>query len=137
MDKKDLKIFIALSRTLNKVNRLSAEVFKRHNLTTGQFAVLEALYHKGDKCVGEIQELILSTSGNMPVLIRNLETRGFVSTRPLESDRRSKLVSLTPEGREIIKKSFPENAQVMHDYFGRLSQEEKTTLLEILENFKE
>lgn len=42
--------------------------FKKYGLTTSQFGVLVALYHKGSLSVGEVQEKILSTSGTIPVI---------------------------------------------------------------------
>lgn len=55
MSKIQLKIFIGMSRALNKINRATNKVYAKYGLTSGQFAVLEALYHKGDLSVGEVQ----------------------------------------------------------------------------------
>lgn len=59
-----------------------------YNLTLGQFAVLEALYHKGDLTVGQVQRAILSSSGTVPVIVGNLEKRGYLARQTDEADRR-------------------------------------------------
>lgn len=137
MNNKGLKIFIAMSRALIKVNRQSSQVFRKFDLTTGQFAVLEALYHKGDRTVGELQELILSTTGNMPVIINNLKDRGLVESCKKIDDKRFTVISLTERGRELISKVFPENKIIIEEYFSKLSDEEQKSLLKMLLKFKE
>ncbi|WP_235899151.1 MarR family transcriptional regulator [Suipraeoptans intestinalis] len=48
-------------------------------MTLSQFAVLEALYSKGDLTVGEVREKILSSVGTIPVIVNNLVGRGYVN----------------------------------------------------------
>lgn len=137
MKDKDLKIFIGMSRTLNKLNRLNSQLFRDYDLTTGQYGVLEALYHKGNRSVGEIQEMILSTTGNMPVILKNLKARDLISTCRADKDRRLTIVSLTDEGRDLIEEVFPKNKEVIEGYFSRLSEDEKEKMLDLLSKFKE
>lgn len=137
MKDKELKIFIAMSRILNKLNRLNNQLFREYKLTTGQYAVLEALYHKGDKSVGEIQELILSTTGNMPVIIKNLKARDLVSSCSGEKDKRVTILKLSEKGRKLISEVFPKNEKLIIDYFSKFDEGEKEKLLLILSKFKE
>lgn len=136
MERNELKIFIAMSRTLNEVNRQTNEICRKYNLTTGQFAVLEALFHKGDLSVGEIQEYILSTTGNMPVLIRNLKDANLIDTYKSKKDKRRTMVSLTDKGLDVISSAFPENKEVIEAYFSIISKKDQIKLLEILSDFK-
>lgn len=62
---------------------------KAGGLTSSQFAVLEALYNKGDLKICEIIEKILTTSGNITVVIKNLEKEEFISKYPDPEDKRS------------------------------------------------
>ena len=79
MEDIELKLLIGLHRVCNEIDRRSSQLVSKYNLSLGQFAVLEALYHKGDLSVGEVQRKILSSSGTMPVIIRNLEKRGYLN----------------------------------------------------------
>src|SRR5258708_40212975 len=62
------------------------------------FAVLEALLHKGPLPVNEIGKKILLTSGSITVAIDRLETKGLVQRRASGTDRRGRIVHLTKEG---------------------------------------
>lgn len=99
-DKPDLALLIALSRSTQAVHRRSAVIFKESDMTLAQFAVLEALYHKGDMTIHQIIESVLSTSGNMTVIINNLEKENLVQRHANPSDKRSFLIAITEKGRE-------------------------------------
>ena len=72
------KLIIALARFYKAIHKESDAMLKSYGLTNGQFAVMEALYSKGDLTVSELIEKVLTTSGNMTVLISNLEKAGMV-----------------------------------------------------------
>lgn len=135
MAKDQLKIFIGLTRAVNRINRESERIFRKYGLTTGQFAVLEALYHKGDLFVGEVQELILTTSGNIPVILRNLEKEGLLVRRQDPKDRRKFVLSLTPKGRDLIDRVFPENAAVIERLIDTWDAGEQRNLLNYMRKF--
>lgn len=63
---------------MRDIHKESEEMFRQYNITMAQFAVLEALLHKGDMTIGALIQTVLSTSGNMTVVIRNLEHRGYI-----------------------------------------------------------
>ena len=90
----DLKILIALHRVVNAVDSKTAKLVKAYGLSLGQFAVLEALYHKGEMTVGQVQEKILSSTGTIPVIIKNLEKRQFISHKEDENDKRNSDLAL-------------------------------------------
>jgi DNA-binding MarR family transcriptional regulator len=52
------------------------------------FAVLEALLHKGPLPVNEIGKKVLLTSGSITVAVDRLETKGLVERRASGADRR-------------------------------------------------
>ena len=72
LSRTDRGLMIGLSRVTNDLQRQVGVLCGQHDLTQTQFAILEALYSKGDLLVGEIQRLILSTPGNVPFVINNL-----------------------------------------------------------------
>src|SRR4029077_8709146 len=72
------------------------------------FAVLEALLHKGPLPVNEIGRKILLTSGSITVAVDRLEAKGLVERRASGTDRRARIVHLTKEGRKMIKRPYSE-----------------------------
>ncbi len=128
----DLKMVIALSRAINNHNRKALAVFRKYGLTTAQFAVLEALYHKGSMKVGEITEKILSTPGNMTVVIQNMERDGLVKCCQHLEDSRARLVSISDKGAAILQELFPNYLDVVKNVFLPLSSEEKQAVTHLL-----
>lgn len=128
----DLELVITLNRAANGHNRRAAEVFRRHGLTTMQFAVLEVLYHRGDLKIGEIIAKILSTGGNMTVVVNNLERDGMVARRVHPEDSRASLISITDRGRGKIEALFPEYLEVIGTFFRALSEKEKDVVAQSL-----
>lgn len=135
MDDTSLKLFIGLNRTLNRMHQTTDVIFRRYGLTRGQFAVLEALYHKGDLSIGEVQAHILTTSGNIPVIVRNLEKEKLLEKTVDANDRRRILLHLTEKGRSLIAQVFPENAACIRNMMSTWSEEEQQMLLQAMKKF--
>jgi len=70
------------------------------------FAVLEALLHKGPLPVNEIGKKVLLTSGSMTAAVDRLAERGLVERKDDPEDRRTRVVHLTDAGRKLIRKLF-------------------------------
>lgn len=135
-DKIDLSILIALSRSTQTVQRRSAAILKDSGLTITQFGVLEALYHKGDMTINKIIERLLSTSGNMTVVINNLEKEQLVNRYVNPKDRRSTLIAITEKGRSRVKEIFPPHLLDLKECFSVYSEDEKEQLLDLLKKLR-
>lgn len=135
MAKTELKIFIGMSRALNKINKATNKIYRKYGLTGAQFAVLEALYHKGDLCVGEVQDKILSTSGTIPVIVKNLENENLLVRKQDDCDKRKFILSITDKGRELMDIVYPENEAVIISMINIWSKEEQKQLLYYMRKF--
>jgi len=132
MVKQELKIFIAMNRALNLINKTNFKVINKYKLTTPQFAVLEALYHKGDLSVGEVQEKILSTSGTIAVIIRNLEKDNFITRYQDKNDKRKYILSINVKGQLLMDKVYPEIEKNILSQISVLDESEQDILLKYL-----
>ena len=90
--------------------------------------MLESLLHLGPLTQGVIGRKLLKSSGNITVVIDNLEKRGLVRRDRSTEDRRQVFVSLTPEGEELIRRIFPEHARAITDEFSALTPDEQREL---------
>lgn len=122
-----LHLWIVLNRAQHAIGEHIRRDMEARGLGLTEFAVLEALYHKGSLALGEIGDRILLTSGTMTYVINKLEEQGLLRRRPCEEDRRRTFAELTEEGRARIATLFPEHAAVLRDLMGGLSTEEKET----------
>ena len=123
-----LNTFIKLTRS---VDAMMARIAQRNTLkefTVSQFGVLEALYHLGPMCQNELGIKILKSSGNMTLVIDNLEKNGFVTRQRSPNDRRMVIVNLTEFGRQRIKEILPEHIAVITEEMSALTPEEQQTL---------
>lgn len=137
MNSTQLKIFIGMSRTLNKINNATNKIYNKYGLTSGQFAVLEALYHKGDLSVGEVQERILSTSGTIPVIVKNLEKRSLLEKKQDSQDKRRYILHITDKGRDLLDKVYPENKKIIVSMINVWDEKEQEEILNHFLKFKE
>jgi MarR family 2-MHQ and catechol resistance regulon transcriptional repressor len=121
--------------TFVKLNRASESLLARlqqhgtqSELTPSQFGVLEALYHLGPMCPGELSTKLLKSGGNITLVIDNLEKQGLVQRERDTHDRRMITVSLTPAGRELIGRIFPAHVAAIVEEMNCLTAEEQKTL---------
>jgi MarR family 2-MHQ and catechol resistance regulon transcriptional repressor len=98
------------------------------DLTLSQFAVLEALYHLGPLNLGDLARRILTSSGNLTLVIDNLEKRGLAKRRQQGNDKRFILASITPAGRRLIAKIFPQHSRRIVEIMARLTSSEQEQL---------
>ncbi len=129
---KSMKTWIQLLRAYSKIRANEIAYIASFGITMNQFEVLEVLYHRGDLNVSTITKLIMSTPGNVTVVIRNLKRDGYVTSLPDPSDKRASILSITDKGKELIEKVFPEHAKNFEGYFEALSDEETNTLFTLL-----
>ena len=132
-----LSNMIALRRTVHKISLLEAPGIKKHGITLTQFAVLESLYNKGDLRIQDLIEKMLTTSGNMTVVIRNMIRNGWITRRSNPEDKRASLISLTPEGRSFIEEILPDHYENVGRIFNVLTEKERKDLARILKKFKD
>lgn len=128
----ELKILIGMHRTVNEIDRKTSKIVSEYKLSLGQFAVMEALYHKGDMTVGMVQKKILSSSGTIPLIVNNLVKRGCVERKESENDRRQCILHLTEEGKKIIKAVAPQNEKMVKEHLSTLTEEEQDQLIYLI-----
>ena len=127
---------VIFRRASNAISRQEVQTIKKHNLTVAQFGVMEALYNKGNLRIQDLIDKLLSTSGNMTVVIRNMIRDGYIFKVADEKDKRSYLIGLTPLGRETIEKILPEHYNNIGKIFSVLSLKDQEDLAQILKKFK-
>lgn len=123
-----LKTYVKLMRAAESVTARIHRHLSSTGLTISQFAVLEALYQLGPLSQREIGKKILRSSGNITMVIDNLEKNGLVRRKRNEADRRFFIVHLTDKGYHLINKIFPPHAAVIAEDFGVLTAAEQDML---------
>jgi MarR family 2-MHQ and catechol resistance regulon transcriptional repressor len=104
------------------------------------FAVVEVLLHKGPLPVNTIGDLVRLTSGSITTAVDRLERKGLVQRSVEETDRRTRVVHLTEDGRKLIEAAFAEHAAALDRAAGGLAaveREQAAALLKKLGRYAE
>jgi MarR family 2-MHQ and catechol resistance regulon transcriptional repressor len=120
-----LKLWVVLNRVQRAVGERARREVERQGLRPTEFAVLEALYHKGPLTLGQVGERVLVTSGSVTPVADKLEQRGLIQRRISAEDRRVCYAELTESGRELIGGIFPDHAEVIRRAMEGITTEEK------------
>lgn len=123
-----LSTYLKLTRASDRLWDRLALGLHHEDLTPSQLGVLEALFHLGPMCQRDLGERILRSSGNMTLVVGNLERRGLVRRERSAEDRRFYQVHLTPEGERLVRRVFPRHAEAITRELAVLTQEEQRIL---------
>ncbi len=121
-----------LSRAAAAVGQHSERDIARHGFTSAEFGILEALYHKGPLLLGDIQRRILVSSGGITFLVDRLTDKGLVAREACPNDRRARYAVLTPAGRTLMKRIFPDHAEVIARALTGLTREQRRAATRLL-----
>ena len=125
---RSLNSYTKLMRAAESVTNRVGRNMSAAGLTISQFGVLEALLHKGPLCQRDIAVKILKSTGNITLVIDNLEKQGLVKRERSAEDRRYFTVSLTPGGAELISTAFAAVEAAIITEMSVLTEAEQETL---------
>jgi MarR family 2-MHQ and catechol resistance regulon transcriptional repressor len=126
-------VFLVLWKAARAVEAFAERSVSQLEMCGSDFAVLEALLHKGPLPINEIGKKVLLTSGSITVAVDRLETKGLVERRAHGTDRRARIVHLTKEGRKLITRAYRDHAADMERLAsGSLTKSERKTLIRLL-----
>ncbi|MDD2273027.1 MAG: MarR family transcriptional regulator [Desulfuromonadaceae bacterium] len=126
-----LNTYTKLMRAAESVTGRVSRFMAAANLTISQFGVLEALHHKGPLCQRDIGAKILKSTGNITLVIDNLEKHGFVRRERNTDDRRYFTVHLTQTGAELISRVFADVEAAIVAEMSLLSEKDQELLGEL------
>jgi MarR family 2-MHQ and catechol resistance regulon transcriptional repressor len=132
VDSSGVHVWLVLMKAHRSMARLAAQSIVSLDMCLSDFAVLEVLLHKGPQSVGEIGRRVDLTSGSITTAIDRLEKRVLVARAAHASDRRGRVVHLTPGGKARITRVFTTHKEAMDRVAHGLSKAERGTLVELL-----
>jgi len=131
-DKPGIHAWLVLMKAHRTLTRHARRSIEAADMCLSDFAILEALLHKGPQPVSELGRRIDLTSGSMTTAIDRLESRGLVERIDHATDRRAWVIHLTPEGKALIARVFAGHEDAMERAMGGLSTRERATLADLL-----
>ena len=129
-------VFLVLWKALHAVEAYAVSSIAGQGIGATDFAVLEALLHKGPLPVNEIGRKVLLTSGSITTAVDRLEAKGLVERRAHGSDRRARIVHLTRQGARLITRAYAQHAaDIERLAAASLTKAERATLIRLLKKF--
>ncbi len=116
---------------IRRMHQLSTQVFAQltqaagHDLTSVQFAALDAIHANPGTDQARVAEMIAYDRATIGGVIDRLEHKGWVRRVVSERDRRARELSLTEEGTRIYTALLPIVRQVQDDILQPLGQAER------------
>ncbi len=123
-----LDTFIKFTRAANAFESRLFQNTLLEDLSPSQFGVLDALYHLGPLCQGELSGKLLKSTGNITLVLDNLEKRSLVKRVRETQDRRMVKIFMTPEGEVLIQRIFPQMVEAITADLGVLTAVEQAQL---------
>jgi DNA-binding MarR family transcriptional regulator len=115
--------------------RLSEELGRSFGLTINDFEILLRIDHgpaEGTR-LGELSSAVPLTQPALSRAVARLAQRGAVARSGVPLDRRGVLVTMTPAGRDLLRRAIPVHASVVRDVLlDRLSPAEQDLLARVL-----
>lgn len=128
-----------------RINRLATYyqtkcdmLLTQYDIKRNEYEILSSLLFSGypyTMTPKEITRHAFKTPGAITNGIDNLENKGLVKRMPNSQNRRSTIVSLTPEGERLIRIIFPEYTKMENEMLLPLQNDDIQELTELLKKF--
>jgi MarR family 2-MHQ and catechol resistance regulon transcriptional repressor len=125
-------LWLVLMKAHRALQKVAFQSIESLGVGLSDFGVMELLLHKGPQPVNEIGRRIDLTSGAITTAVDRLESRGLVARGAHPTDRRARIVRLTPDGQEQAAKLFGGHKSAMDFAANRLSKAERLELIKLL-----
>ena len=111
--------------------RLTADL-EREGVSATGFSVLVVLTTAGGELeLRTLRARLRTSKANATEVVTTLESRGLVTRRRLLADKRAAMIAVTPRGKELVERLFPEHTRRVADAFAVLDDGEKRSLASI------
>ena len=131
-----LRLFVIMARTMRSVTSVLRGHLKQWDLSPAEFGVLEALLHKGPVPLSQLADTVLTSAPGMTYTVKGLEKREMLRRRSSADDQRVVVAELTPAGRRLIEKVFPEHLKAMQTAMGGLTRTQKRQAADLLKTLR-
>ena len=128
-----LPLLMLSQKLLNQIANLLAT---QYNLSNSELDVLASLHAAEDEkhtlTPTKLYERLFFSSGGMTKVLKKLETKKLINRLNNKDDKRSKLVQLTQEGKDILEESLPKVIDLEEKMFTEFNTQDRQNLSNLL-----
>ena len=140
LDVSPMALIGRISRAEAILDRRIAAVLAEHDLLPGEFDLLAALRRAGTPhrlTVGEVLASTMVTSGAITNRLNRLVAKGFVTRETDPENRRSVIVTLTPQGLATVNDALVSHVENERALLAALDDDEQSQMIGLLRKFLE
>jgi AraC-like DNA-binding protein/DNA-binding MarR family transcriptional regulator len=126
------KLVIIFLRAFRALSEFLEAGLAREGIPNPDFAILEALLHKGPLTLPALEQKVRLAAGPLKVAIERLRRRGVIQEQTAPDRRHAGGFELTEEGRTTITRVYARHAEDIETVMGVLSVEERRHLWQSL-----
>jgi len=104
---RDTCLCLHVQRAARALARLFDEALRPVGLTNGQFSLMMSLNRPEPPPMGPVANLLAMDQTTLTAALKPLQRRGWVNVTPSSKDKRSRLLSLTAEGKSVLAAAVP------------------------------
>ena len=104
---RDRCLCLHLQRAARAIGRRFDEALKPAGITNGQYSLLVSLNRPQPPRMGEVARLLAMDRTTLTAALKPLERRGLLTVTPDPEDKRSRRLSLTEAGRDVLAQAVP------------------------------
>lgn len=122
----------------NALMRAYKPLLEPLKITYPQYLILMALWESDEINIKDISERTYFDSGTLTPLLNKLKEQGFISIKPMPTDKRNKIIALTTKGKKLQEKaeSIPKELSCKVELAQKDFTELKRLAEVLLENLK-
>jgi DNA-binding MarR family transcriptional regulator len=129
----------ALGYVLMRASRDVGKRFKSHfehlDLTSRQYAILVLVDANPEITASGLVEPLGLGQNNLTAIIDGLIERGILEKQLHSGDRRSRVLSITASGKDLLQRGHEAEARLASDHANRLGQNSLAQLISLLSNY--
>ena len=104
---RDRRLCLHLQRAARAIGRRFDEALKPVGLTNGQYSLLVSLNRPAPPRIGDVAALLAMDRTTLTANLKPLERRGLLTILPDTKDKRSRRLTLTEAGRDLLVEAVP------------------------------
>ena len=118
-------IWLRMARFVQNTNQISNEYLRQFGITVAQFEALAHIRNFQPITQSDLDAGLTVSGGGISRMLTRLEREGLIVR---EQDWKTKHISLTPAGREVIDLAYPAQVEHQSTMFDVLDEDEKRQL---------
>ena len=107
--------------------------FSPFDIRPVQFTLLGHLYNNPDASQSQVGKVLDVQRANLVTLLDELEQRGLLRREPSRDDKRSRVLNLTAEGKQLTEQLLEINEKSVRDIDQVIDKEDRMRLIELLQ----